>query len=69
MIKVLNDKHIDYVFRVKNSLNIVKFLNKNKLKEYIYIENNKLYKIVSYIIEDKIKDKIKDKTENNIEDN
>jgi len=61
MIKVLNDKHIDYVFRVKNSLNIVKFLIKNKLKEYIYIENNKLYKIFSY--------KIEDKTENNIEDN
>lgn len=49
-------------------LNIVKFLIKNKLKEYTYIENNKLYKIVSYKLEDKIEDKIEYKIKDKIKD-
>jgi hypothetical protein len=48
LMNTLDNKKIDYIFRLKKNLNIVNFLKDNNLNEYIYTVNNKNYKIVNY---------------------
>jgi len=50
LIDLLNKNNIDYIFRIKKNIDHVKYLIENKLNEYVYKINNKLYKLVNYNI-------------------
>jgi hypothetical protein len=50
LVDLLNKNNIDYIFRIKKNIDHVKYLIENKLNEYVYKINNKLYKLVNYNI-------------------
>ena len=52
LINILNNKNVDYIFRMKKKISKIKYLKENNLNEYIYIINNNKYKIVNYKIHD-----------------
>jgi len=56
IIDILNNKGINYIFRLKNNKKEVKYLIDNNLKEYIFINKNIYNKVVQYNINDSSED-------------
>lgn len=52
LINILNNKNVDYIFRMKKNFLKNKYLKENNLNEYIYTINNNKYKIINYKIHD-----------------
>lgn len=52
LVITLNNKNIDYIFRMKKNFLKINYLIENNLNEYIYTMNNIKYKIVNYKIHD-----------------
>lgn len=50
LVNTLNNKKIDYIFRIKKHFTIINCLKNNNLNEYTYTLNNNNYKIVNYKI-------------------
>ena len=51
LVNFLNNKKIDYIFRIKSDSKKINFLKNNNVKEYIYTIQNIKYKIINYNID------------------
>jgi hypothetical protein len=51
LVDFLNNKKIDYIFRIKSDSKKINFLKNNNVKEYVYTIQNIKYKIVNYNID------------------